>query len=112
MGWRVAQDCDLGLTLAHGGGYPGYGSHVMLMPDHGTGVFALANRTYAGQSTPAWDTAVAMDKAGLLKARSIPVSPTVADRKSTRLNSSHSCAARLPSSASEIRHRPRTTTAC
>src|SRR3546814_4854819 len=79
MGWRVAQDCDLGLTLAHGGGYPGYGSHVMLMPDHGTGVFALANRTYAGPSTPAWDTAVAMDKAGLLKARSIPVSPTVAD---------------------------------
>src|SRR3546814_6682514 len=69
MGWRVAQDCDLGLTLAHGGGYPGYGSHVMLMPDHGTGVFALANRTYAGPSTPAWDTAVAMDKAGLLKAR-------------------------------------------
>src|SRR3546814_10753298 len=91
MGWRVAQDCDLGLTLAHGGGYPGYGSHVMLMPDHGVGVFALANRTYAGPSAPAWDTAVAMDKAGLLRARSIPVSPAVAeaDRKSTRLNSSH-----------------------
>src|SRR3546814_5152685 len=70
MGWRVAQDCDLGLTLAHGGGYPGYGSHVMLMPDHGVGVFALANRTYAGPSAPAWDTAVAMDKAGLLRARS------------------------------------------
>ncbi|MGH8337631.1 MAG: serine hydrolase domain-containing protein, partial [Gammaproteobacteria bacterium] len=30
MGWRVAQDCDLGLTMAHGGGYPGYGSHIML----------------------------------------------------------------------------------
>eukprot|EP01031_Cornospumella_fuschlensis_P018448 gene18448-22579_t len=45
------------LTLAHGGGYPGYGSHVMLMPDTGTGVFALANRTYAGPSGPAWDTA-------------------------------------------------------
>src|SRR3546814_16793437 len=66
-------------VLAHGGRYPVYGSHVMLMPDHCTGVFALANRTYAGPSTPAWDTAVAMDKAGLLKARSIPVSPTVAD---------------------------------
>src|SRR3546814_15229181 len=48
----------------------GYGSHVMLMPDHGVGVFALANRTYAGPSAPAWDTAVAMDKAGLLRARS------------------------------------------
>lgn len=79
MGWRVAQDCDLGLTLAHGGGYPGYGSHVMLMPDHGVGVFALSNRTYAGPSAPAWDTAVAMDKAGLLTGRAVPVTPAVAD---------------------------------
>lgn len=79
MGWRVAQDCDLGLTLAHGGGYPGYGSHVMLMPDYGVGIFALANRTYAGPSAPAWDSAVAMQKAGLLRARSVPVSPVVAD---------------------------------
>ncbi|KTE21215.1 penicillin-binding protein [Sphingopyxis sp. H050] len=78
MGWRVAQDCDLGLTLAHGGGYPGYGSHVMLMPDYGVGVFALSNRTYAGPSAPAWDTAVAMDKAGLLVGRAVPVSPAVA----------------------------------
>ena len=79
MGWRVAQDCDLGLTLAHGGGYPGYGSHVMLMPDHGIGVFALSNRTYAGPSAPAWDTAVLMDRAGLLEPRAVPVSPAIAD---------------------------------
>lgn len=79
MGWRVAQDCDLGLTLAHGGGYPGYGSHVMLMPETGVGVFALANRTYAGPSGPAWDTAVALDKAGLLVWRDTPVSPAVAE---------------------------------
>ncbi|MBJ7441454.1 MAG: beta-lactamase family protein [Sphingopyxis sp.] len=79
MGWRAAQDCDLGLTLAHGGGYPGYGSHVMLMPDHGVGVFALSNRTYAGPSAPAWDTAVAMDQAGLLTGRAAPVAPAVAD---------------------------------
>jgi CubicO group peptidase (beta-lactamase class C family) len=78
MGWRVAQDCDLGLTLAHGGGYPGYGSHVMLMPDHGVGVFALANRTYSGPSAPAWDTAVAIEKAGLLEPREVPVSRAVA----------------------------------
>ncbi|MDZ3832481.1 MAG: serine hydrolase domain-containing protein [Sphingopyxis sp.] len=79
MGWRVAQDCDLGLTLAHGGGYPGYGSHVMLMPDRGVGVFALANRTYSGPSAPAWDTAVLLDREGLLEARPVPVSTVVAD---------------------------------
>ncbi len=74
MGWRVAQDCDLGLTMAHGGGYPGYGSHVMLMPEYGVGVFALANRTYAGPSSPAWDSAVVMHKAGLLRRAELPVS--------------------------------------
>ncbi len=79
MGWRVAQDCDLGLTLAHGGGYPGYGSHVMLMPDYGVAVFALSNRTYAGPSAPAWDTAVALHKAGLLVRRAEPVSAAVAE---------------------------------
>jgi CubicO group peptidase (beta-lactamase class C family) len=79
MGWRVAQDCDLGLTMAHGGGYPGYGSHIMLMPEYGVGVFAMANRTYAGPSAPAWDSAVAMHKAGLLKKRDVPVSAAVAE---------------------------------
>lgn len=79
MGWRVAQDCDLGLTLAHGGGYPGYGSHIMLMPEYGVGVFAMANRTYAGPSGPAWDSAVAMHKAGLLKKRDMAVAPVLTE---------------------------------
>jgi D-alanyl-D-alanine-carboxypeptidase/D-alanyl-D-alanine-endopeptidase len=71
---RVAQDCDLGLTLAHGGGYPGYGSHVMLMPDYGVGVFVFTNRTYNGGNGPAWDAAVALKRAGALIARVMPVS--------------------------------------
>jgi CubicO group peptidase (beta-lactamase class C family) len=41
MGLRVAQDCDAGLTLAHGGGYPGYGSYVLLLPDHDVGIFRV-----------------------------------------------------------------------
>lgn len=79
LAWRVAQDCDLGLTLAHGGGYPGYGSHVMLMPDYGVGIFALSNRTYAGPSAPAWDSAVLMHKAGWLKKADAAVSTTLGD---------------------------------
>jgi D-alanyl-D-alanine-carboxypeptidase/D-alanyl-D-alanine-endopeptidase len=74
MGMIAAADCDLGLTLSHGGGYPGYGSHVLLLPDHGVGVFAFANRTYAGPSGPVWDAAVALHRAGLLKGRTEPVS--------------------------------------
>jgi serine-type D-Ala-D-Ala carboxypeptidase/endopeptidase len=78
MGMIVAADCDLGLTLSHGGGYPGYGSHVLLLPDYGVGVFAFANRTYAGPSGPVWDAAVTLHKAGLLQAREAPVSGALA----------------------------------
>ena len=79
MGMWVAIDCDLGLTLRHGGGYPGYGSHVLLLPDHGVGIFALANRTYAGPSGAVWDAAVALSKAGFFKDRSPPVSEDLAN---------------------------------
>jgi D-alanyl-D-alanine-carboxypeptidase/D-alanyl-D-alanine-endopeptidase len=78
MGFIAAQDCDLGLTLSHGGGYPGYGSHVLLLPDYGVGIFAFANRTYAGPRPPVWDAAMALHRAGLLPPRSIPVSAALA----------------------------------
>jgi serine-type D-Ala-D-Ala carboxypeptidase/endopeptidase len=79
MGMNAAMDCDLGFTLSHSGGYPGYGSHVMLLPDRGIGIFAFANRTYAGPSAAVWDAAIALDKAGRLgKVRALPVSEDLA----------------------------------
>jgi hypothetical protein len=51
---------------------------VLLLPDHGVGVFAFANRTYAGPSPPVWDAAVALHKAGLLAGRATPVSGALA----------------------------------
>jgi serine-type D-Ala-D-Ala carboxypeptidase/endopeptidase len=79
MGLNVAIDCDLGFTMSHSGGYPGYGSHVLLLPNRGIGIFAFANRTYAGPYVAVWDAAVALDKAGLLgKNRELPVSPALA----------------------------------
>jgi CubicO group peptidase (beta-lactamase class C family) len=78
MGMRVAQDCDVGLTLAHGGGYPGYGSYVLLLPEHGIGIFAFSNRTYAGPSAPVWDAAMALHRAGALQGRRLPVSDALA----------------------------------
>lgn len=79
MGMIVAADCELGLTLSHGGGYPGYGSHVLLMPESGVAIFAFANRTYAGPSGPVWDAAVALQKAGLVRAPTPGPSPALAD---------------------------------
>lgn len=78
MGWWVAIDCDLGTTLSHSGGYPGYGSHVLLLPDYGVGIFAFANRTYSGPRAPVWDAAIALQKAGVLKARESKVSDALA----------------------------------
>lgn len=71
MGMRIAADCDLGLTLSHSGGYPGYGSHVLIMADYGIGIFAFANRTYAGPQGAVWDAAVALQRAGFLRPRAV-----------------------------------------
>lgn len=75
---RVAQDCDLGLTIAHGGGYPGYGSYLLLLPERGVGIFAFANRTYAGPSPPVWAAALELHRAGLLAPPTLPVSDALA----------------------------------
>jgi serine-type D-Ala-D-Ala carboxypeptidase/endopeptidase len=80
MGMNTAMDCDLGLTLSHSGGYPGFGSHVLLLPDRGVGIFAFANRTYAGPSRPVWDAAMALLKAGALgEERTVPISDALRD---------------------------------
>ncbi len=64
MGMRAVTDCDVGLALVHGGGYPGYGSYILLLPERGIGIFALSNRTYAGPSGPVWDAAMLLHKTG------------------------------------------------
>ena len=78
MGFRVAQDCELGLTMGHGGGYPGYGSYLLLLPEHDAGIFAFTNRTYSGPAAVVWDVAMDLQKAGWLRSRSLPVSTALA----------------------------------
>ena len=74
MGWRVVEDCDLGRVVTHTGGYPGYGSVVMLLPEKNIGIFAFSSRTYGAPSVPTFRAALALQKAGLLRDRTIPVS--------------------------------------
>ncbi len=78
MGMFAAADCELGLTLSHGGGYPGYGSHVVILPDYGIGIFAFANRTYAGPRAPVWDAAVTLLRAGHLNKKPATIAPALA----------------------------------
>lgn len=78
-----ANDCLMGPVLFHGGGFPGYGSHMLLIPDAGVGVFALSNRTYAGPSAPVWDAATMLWQGGFIKARDLPVSALLTDGYAT-----------------------------
>jgi D-alanyl-D-alanine-carboxypeptidase/D-alanyl-D-alanine-endopeptidase len=78
MGIVSSLDCELGFALNHGGGFPGYGSHMLLLPDYGVGIFVFANRTYNGGSGAVWDAAVALKKAGALVSRKLAPSPALA----------------------------------
>lgn len=78
MGWQVVNDCDVGRIVTHSGGYPGYGSIVMMLPDAGVGVFAFANRTYAGPGLPVSQALYALKQAGLAPERAVPVSADLA----------------------------------
>lgn len=77
-GFNSVRDCDLGLVLTHNGGYPGYGSSVLLMPEYGIGIFAFVNRTYAVPTGVVFDAAQALKDAGLLKASPQAVSEALA----------------------------------
>ena len=77
-GFNVVRDCDLGLVLTHNGGYPGYGSSVLLMPEYGVGIFAFVNRTYAVPTGVVFDAAQALKDAGLLRPRPQAVSAALA----------------------------------
>lgn len=76
-GLVAANDCVLGNVLFHGGGFPGYGSHMLLMPEAGVGVFALTNRTYAGPTAPVWDAATALSRSGYFTTRPTTISPAL-----------------------------------
>lgn len=78
MGWNVIDDCDLGTVVTHGGGYPGYGSNVLLLPDKGLGIFVFTSKTYGGASLPNFRAALALAKSGALQGRPLATSPGLA----------------------------------
>jgi CubicO group peptidase (beta-lactamase class C family) len=52
-GLFTSLDVRHGRIVGHGGGYPGFGSHMRWHPASGMGVVALANARYAGVIEPA-----------------------------------------------------------
>ncbi|MGF1455198.1 MAG: serine hydrolase domain-containing protein [Alphaproteobacteria bacterium] len=77
MGLGHSHHCDAGLILGHGGGFPGYGSYILFLPEKGMGVFAFSNKTYGRMYGPVWDAAIRLAKADIGK----PRVPLPADRR-------------------------------
>lgn len=78
MAWRVVDDCDLGRVVTHTGGYPGYGSVVILLPEKGVGIFAFSSKTYGGPSLAAFRAALTLQKAGAIPDRTLAVATGLA----------------------------------
>jgi serine-type D-Ala-D-Ala carboxypeptidase/endopeptidase len=78
MGLISIQDCDLGNFLTHSGGYPGYGSYMMFMPERNAGLFAFTNRTYTAPAAQVNEAAVRLVKSGTIEPRTVPVSRDLA----------------------------------
>ena len=78
MGLSQIRDCELGIMLSHSGGYPGYGSYMLLLPEHGIGLFAFSSRTYAAPVPQVLETALQLHRAGLLQPRPVAVSAGLA----------------------------------
>ena len=47
-GLVAISDPEIGITVSHGGGYPGFGSYMVWHPASGIGIVGLANLRYAG----------------------------------------------------------------
>jgi serine-type D-Ala-D-Ala carboxypeptidase/endopeptidase len=80
-GYGMVHSVDpiLGRTLHHRGGLPGYGSHVLISPDTGVGVFSFANVTYAEMDRLNVGAAQALHDAGLWNPRQRPLSKSLKD---------------------------------
>ena len=74
-GMRVIDDCDLGRVLTHSGGYPGYGSHMALLPEAGVGSFVFNNATYTSLGLSNYKALLALRRAGAIPDRRIATDP-------------------------------------
>ena len=76
-GLSVSQDCRFSHIVGHGGGLPGFGSYMLWLPDHGVGVFAMSNLTYAGPFMAADEALDVLNRTGALRPRELPPSPVL-----------------------------------
>jgi CubicO group peptidase (beta-lactamase class C family) len=77
FGLRASRSCELGTQVGHSGGLPGYGSNMVWLPEHGVGLFAMANLTYASPGAMLRDMLRALARTGALEPRRPQPSPAL-----------------------------------
>jgi CubicO group peptidase (beta-lactamase class C family) len=80
-GLGVTRDCRFDHLVGHGGGLPGFGSHMLWLPEYGIGLFAMANLTYAGPSRALMQALHSMAERDLIKRMEEPASAILEKRK-------------------------------
>ena len=80
IGLAVRIDERLGVSVGHSGGFPGYGSHMRWLPEHGVGVIGLSNVTYGSMGAACLEALEGLaDRDELGPARGVPASPALVD---------------------------------
>jgi hypothetical protein len=80
-GLAVTQTCDFRAMVSHGGGLPGYGSHMRWLPDYGVGIIAFGNLTYTGWTNVIGDAIYRLVKTGGLQPRAIQPSRALVEAR-------------------------------
>jgi CubicO group peptidase (beta-lactamase class C family) len=73
-GLMVVQDCRFPFVVTHSGGLPGFGADMLWLPEHGVGVIALANATYAYAGAALTSMIDVLSETGGLQPRRTPPS--------------------------------------
>jgi CubicO group peptidase (beta-lactamase class C family) len=76
FGLFAVHDLEIGTTVGHGGGYPGFGSHMRWHPGTGLGVVALANARYSQVHGPTADALRVLVRTGAVAPRPVRPAPS------------------------------------
>jgi CubicO group peptidase (beta-lactamase class C family) len=72
IGLMITHDLRFGYIVGHPGGLPGFGSHMLWLPDRGVGVAALGNATYAPMGAATLEVLELLDDLGALPPKAPP----------------------------------------
>ena len=85
FGRGVQSTCNFDRLVAHGGGLPGYGSYVVLLPSQGVAFFSMTNLTYTSGATVVLELIKGLRVQGLLPERPVALSPQLQQTRASVL---------------------------